>query len=82
MCILHNVLRRREALTYTPDAFVDSDNGPGAWHTNSTALVNIVASGSRRSATDAVEMRDRYADYFLSAEGALDYQLDYIQRLQ
>lgn len=81
MCVLHNLLRTREATLYTPQDFVDNDNDLGGWRERGQPLIDMAATGARNSAAAAVAMRDKFANYFVSPEGSLHYQLAHINRL-
>ncbi|KAM4052977.1 putative nuclease HARBI1 isoform 2-T2 [Anomaloglossus baeobatrachus] len=70
-CVLHNFLRKRDAETYMPPGYVDTDesgNGdvvPGAWREQDPKLASLNPhSPSDRSPHDALSNRERYCSYF------------------
>ncbi|OWA54281.1 hypothetical protein BV898_18689 [Hypsibius exemplaris] len=81
---LHNFLRTETGLsnssTYVPTGFVDTDDRDGDYREmihSDTGMSAIRRSGNHGSGR-AAEIRETYADYFLSHEGFLKFQDDMI----
>ncbi|XP_077137483.1 uncharacterized protein LOC143802895 isoform X2 [Ranitomeya variabilis] len=78
-CVLHNFLRRRDALAYSPPGFMDSVglvNGEvqlGEWHADDPAIAGLQPLGPGRNTHDAKTCRDNYCQYF-NGPGAVTWQ--------
>ncbi|KAM4016591.1 uncharacterized protein ACNLHF_002859 isoform 1-T3 [Anomaloglossus baeobatrachus] len=77
-CALHNFLRRRDAITYCPTGFVDSDdlNGEvvlGEWHSEDPAIAGLQPLAPGRNTDDAKACREKYCQYF-NGPGAITWQ--------
>ncbi|XP_033112750.1 protein ALP1-like [Anneissia japonica] len=84
---LHNFLMQTDNAHYLPNGFVDSYNNAefkeGEWRTivgeDETGLQNVRRVGSNNYKASARETRDKFKDYFSSAEGAVAWQLDVVR---
>ena len=88
---LHNFLRLTQCAGYCPTGFVDSelDNGvikPGEWRSQVArdsnaggAVININPLRGRRNLQSAIEVREALMKYFLSNNGSLPWQWDYVR---
>ena len=67
-CALHNYLRTKAALAYTPTGSVDSESVGGTTHTGEwrkeTSLVSVGRQGTNTYSKDAKEVRDKLCEYF------------------
>lgn len=81
-CCLHNMLRTEIVgrHMYTPSAFVDEEDElmytirPGEWRQEPTAgMINLGNQGGNRHANAALELRDKWCDYF-NGVGAVPWQ--------
>lgn len=81
---LHNFLRKsRSKAVYNPKGAFDADCSgtcevrPGIWRQlpSAQALKNFPRM-ARRSASDAQEVRNEFAEFFISPEGEVPFQLD------
>ncbi|XP_069585020.1 uncharacterized protein [Ranitomeya imitator] len=78
-CVLHNFLRRRDALAYSPPGFMDSVgllNGEvqlGEWRANDPAIAGLQPLLPGRNTHDAKTCRDNYCQYF-NGPGAVTWQ--------
>lgn len=89
---LHNFLKHieeQQEITnrfYCPPNFVDrEDNGNiinGAWRENDMPLQRIAPCNAHRATVEAYKQRDKLADYFLTPQGEVPWQLEYIRRGQ
>ena len=87
---LHNYLRQTDNARYLPTGFVDcedtsGDIKPGEWRSivqmdGCNGLMAIGARRHGRTSNIPMEMRDALKDYFISNEGKLDWQEEYISR--
>ena len=87
-CIcLHNYLRLTTNAQYLPSGFVDNEDSkgniiPGDWRTekrSSGALLSIsTGTAHNRSSQDAYEVRKAFKEYFISENGALPWQRNYV----
>ena len=80
-CVLHNFLRTMEPNSYVPPRYIDTDSEQGDWRDLHPGLPSNPPSVSRNSAGSATVMRERFADYFLSPQGQLEYQMAHINRI-
>ena len=85
--VLHNYLRTEEpgvptSQQYVPPGFVDLENSdgsvtPGTWRNETsgeTGVTSIGRLGSNMSAKTVCEIRDNFANYFISPAGAVPWQ--------
>lgn len=85
---LHNFLKTEIADQYCPSTLTDtildnSDFVEGSWRQatqNDQSLTPVGRIGSNRSSKEAYEQRDRIADYLVSSEGSVPWQIKYINR--
>ncbi|KAM4026827.1 uncharacterized protein ACNLHF_022691 [Anomaloglossus baeobatrachus] len=69
-CVLHNFLRRRDAIGYCPPGFVDSvdpTNGEvelGEWRENDRTIAGLQPVVHGRTKDDAKACREKYCQYF------------------
>ena len=85
---LHNYLRTTESSVYCPRGFTDGEDGAGnilegAWRSetsNDDGLQRVGQMGGNRYGRSAAEIRKCYRDYFLTPEGEVSWQYNYIQR--
>ena len=81
-CILHNFLRDNASSDYIPLGAVDMELEagslvPGAWR-QELNLDSLQRNSQRNASQYAKEMRNKLADYFLTAEGELPWQYKYV----
>lgn len=87
---LHNFLKARDevlapARRYCPPQFIDweDENGviqPGGWRQmQGSCFEDIPAAPLRHAPENAIQMRDTLAEYFLTPEGKVTWQYDYIR---
>jgi len=83
---LHNYLQQTDNAHYTPAGFIDSENSSGAvslgqWrkfvNTNFQAIRPVRNS---RYLNTALQVRDSLAEYFVSENGSVPWQWEYIRR--
>lgn len=78
ICILHNILNRRNASVYLNTGSVDQENCnfdmiPGDWRSRET--LHAVRQGHARNASDVAKLqRDTVCDYFNSPRGSVPWQ--------
>lgn len=88
---LHNFLKTHdekqspEKRVYCPPYFVDSEleDGQvveGMWRNEQMQLQWLRPSNAHRASTNAMEIRDILADYFITSEGEVPWQYEYIRR--
>ena len=84
---LHNYLRQTDNACYTPTGFVDSMDGTGElieghWINliDGNTLTNITPVRNSRYLKTALETREVLTDYFVTEEGSVSRQWDYIRR--
>lgn len=83
---LHNIMRKRCGTSYMEHGSVDSkyDNyivSPGSWRLQETGdqpLLCLQPSQARNSSNEAKRMRECLADYFMSPNRKVAWQLDHI----
>ena len=67
-CALHNYLRTKSALAYTPTGSVDSESADGTMHAGEwrkeTSLISIGWQGTNTYSKGAKEFRDKLCEYF------------------
>ena len=85
-CVLHNFLRRRdgessETRHLTEDAAHDRHDG-SAVEIGGSGLTDVMRLGSNNAARQAFQMRERFADYFISPEGSVPWQDNVVNRGQ
>ncbi|XP_043220538.1 protein ALP1-like [Amphibalanus amphitrite] len=89
--VLHNFLRRRDGVSnelhYINPGDVDVEDGGhlrrGAWraqHEAAGAFGHAGQFGTNNASRDAMELRDQFASYFVSAEGAVPWQDRVVRR--
>ena len=85
---LHNYLFQTSSASYCPKGFVDCEDSscyikPGEWRSGigSTCLDKLNALRGKRNADEPIRIRNALADYMLSDEGKVPWQLDYIRRV-
>ena len=86
MCVLHNYLRTVNDVNYTPLGYVDHTTPAGEiregfWRQQAVPPLQGLGVTARSATTAAMTIRNRFAEYF-SGAGALDWQLDHINRRQ
>lgn len=89
-CILHNFLRHRDGIssdkTYISREDVDNDEEGvvvhGGWRTEDvgSGLKNIGRTGANNPSRRAMDVRDRFAAYFVSPEGTVPWQDKVVRR--
>ena len=85
--VLHNFLRAKESSVYCPPQFTDGEDSEGniingQWRdsfTQDSGLHSIARVGNRGSWT-AETVRETFCDHFLSKEGNLPWQSEYVRR--
>lgn len=87
--VLHNYLQSSEIdllpenRKYCPTGFTDITNNDeeilGAWR-DDNVLSSVGRLASNNASKVSQENRDKLAQYFLSSEGALSWQNDYVRR--
>jgi len=83
MCLLHNIVKTREPAFYTPPGFVDSeDMDNGQWRNENFKLAQVPRQGSRNATTSANNMRDNFCRCFNSDVGIVEWQNNYLNRLE
>ena len=89
-CSLHNYLKITEASStasnrpYCPPGYTDQEDRdgnfiPGDWRQEVSGMKNIPRIGSNTYTRSAAELRDTLMNYFISSEGAVPWQLNYIR---
>lgn len=86
-CVLHNFLMRTNTSMYCPESFVDCDLGMGKfsngeWRNSSISSMLHDTSHSNRCSRSSLDLREKFANYFLTAAGKVEWQENYINRLQ
>lgn len=91
MC-LHNYLKSLEEQQsainrfYCPPNFIDNENNGqvinGTWRENDIHIPSIQPCSARRATVEAYEQRDKLADYFVTPEGEIPWQYEYVRRGQ
>ena len=82
-CALHNFLREKIPLQYSPPGTFDSENlenrstQNGEWRNNLESLQSIRVSASNNYTTDAKKIRDDFCRYF-NTNGSVPWQDDFI----
>ena len=82
-CVLHNFLREKIPLQYSPPGTFDSENlenrstQNGEWRNNLESLQSICVSASNNYTTDAKKIRDDFCRYF-NTNGSIPWQDDFI----
>ncbi|GAB1864087.1 Nuclease harbi1-like protein [Camponotus japonicus] len=90
---LHNFLKSFEEQQletdrcYCPPGFVDIENNNGniingAWRENNIPIPSIPPSNAHRATVEAYEEQNKLADYFLTPEGQVPWQLEYVRKGQ
>ena len=89
-CVLHNFLRRRDgassdSLPYMEHDDVDVEQDgivtQGTWRRESPGALRCPGRlGTNNAARQAMELRERFAEHFLSPEGALPWQAGVVRR--
>ena len=84
---LHNYLRQTDSAKYSPSGFADSEDSSGnikkgLWReeVNKSALQNLGLARPRKPKSSATDTREALAQYFISSDGALSWQTDYVRR--
>ena len=83
---LHNYSRQTDTATYTPTGFIDSEDysgqiKDGLWRNELNSTLTDVRPGRpQKGKNSAVDTREALAQYFVSEEGSVPWQTDYIQR--
>ncbi|XP_066429067.1 putative nuclease HARBI1 [Eleutherodactylus coqui] len=78
-CVLHNFLRRRDTLSYSPPAMFDNENvdtlevNPGEWRSEAQRMVPLQPLQDHCACDDAIRSREQYRTYFNSV-GAVPWQ--------
>lgn len=78
MCILHNILNRRNASVYIPSGSIDQEDcnfavQPAEWRRQET--LDALRHGNARNARDIAKIqRDTISDYFNSSRGSVPWQ--------
>ena len=84
---LHNYLRLTDGACYIPTGFIDSESTsgviiPGDWRrevADQTCLVSLPTSKSNRPIFEANVVRNTFNEYFNCNDGALPWQLEYVE---
>ena len=89
-CVLHNFLRRRDGMSSDALPYINSDdldierNGEitrGLWRQQTAgALRDTGRLGSNNANRQAIDLRERFAQHFLSPEGAVPWQDSVVRR--
>lgn len=84
-CVLHNYLLINNDNTYLPPGSVDSISGreesnDGYWRANAGVWPQAPTTNARNATLAASQARTDFTNYFVSEEGALPWQYDYITR--
>jgi len=89
---LHNFLKSFEEQqsatnrVYCPQNFVDYEIDGiiiyGAWRADNIQIQNIPPCNARRATIEAYQVREKFADYFLTPEGEVPWQYDYVRKGQ
>lgn len=90
---LHNFLKsfeEQQSATYNrvycPPNFTDVENNGdvinGAWRENDVHIQGIQPCNACRATIEAYEQRDKFTNYFLTSEGEIPWQYEYIRRGQ
>ena len=85
-CVLHNFLREKSPLLYTPPGSFDTENNEtgeikdGEWRTDGTygRMKPINVSGRNRYANSAKEVRENFCTYFNSDIGSVSWQDNFV----
>lgn len=86
---LHNYLRQTSNASYTPNGFVDSEDGDGTvrlgeWRRDEEnrgqCMQDIRLIQGSRCLTEDIQMRDDLKSYFNSEHGRVSWQLEYVRR--
>ncbi|XP_046849411.1 protein ALP1-like [Xenia sp. Carnegie-2017] len=85
ICVLHNFLRVKNDLNYTPPGFLDSVNEAGNitegfWRTNAPNQTSTTGYNSRSATQQASQIREKLCTYFISSEGSVGWQWKHINR--
>ncbi|KAM4045321.1 uncharacterized protein ACNLHF_009133 [Anomaloglossus baeobatrachus] len=78
-CVLHNFLRQRDTVAYSPPGFGDSVNTangavePGEWRQDTAAIADLQTFAHGRNTHDAKTCREKYCEYF-TGPGAVTWQ--------
>lgn len=87
ICCLHNyLLSRKDSNNYAPPGTFDREERcgliPGSWREEGAPETSLHSMGStniqRNASYTAKEVRDHFKDYFMSTEGELTWQYQYI----
>lgn len=86
ICVLHNIMRRRNGVSYMAPESVDQEANnyivsPGSWRLHDNGgepLLALQPSQARNSSNEAKRMREDLADYFLTPYGKVAWQMDHI----
>ncbi|XP_018360394.1 PREDICTED: uncharacterized protein LOC108759443 [Trachymyrmex cornetzi] len=91
---LHNFLKsfeEQQSATYNrvycPPNFIDVENNNGdvingAWRENDVHIQGIQPCNARRATIEAYEQRDKLTNYFLTLQGEIPWQYEYVRRVQ
>lgn len=85
---LHNFLRTTESSIYCPKVFIDAEDGAGnvingTWRDDSSivgGLQSIGQIGGNRHSMNTASVRNSFKDYFVSSQGELHWQYEYVRR--
>lgn len=72
---LHNFLRKHSKTVYNLNGAFDVDSSV-TYPTDSGEGLNNIARVPRRSATDAQEVKNELAEYFISPQGRISFKYD------
>ncbi|KYN50370.1 hypothetical protein ALC57_00007, partial [Trachymyrmex cornetzi] len=72
---------------YCPPNFIDVENNDGdvingAWRENDVHIQGIQPCNARRATIAAYEQRDKLTNYFLTPQGEILWQYEYVRRGQ
>ena len=77
-CTLHNFLRAKKSVNYTPPGFLDEEceNGEireGAWRRDNTNLLSLAPQAGNFYSNHAKDVRDHFVTYY-NGVGAVSWQ--------
>ena len=84
---LHNFLRSTESSVYCPPRFIDAEGGAGnvingTWRDDSSCISGLQClgqAGGNRHSWSAASVRNAFKNYFVSSQGEVEWQYQYVR---